>query len=735
MLDKSLKYITYAGVFALTLTPFIVTQNLFFPFITGKNFFFRIVVAVIFFAWALLAIRNREYRPKKSWILWSFAALLVSIGVSDLLSPNVGKSFWSNFERMEGWVTFLHLFAYFIVSSSVLNTKQLWQRFLNTSVAASIIVVGYSFLQLAGALVINQGGVRVDATFGNSAYLAIYMLFHVFITAFLLFERVEERRSYKGKLMDWLSWLYVPAIILQATILYFTATRGSILGLIGGVFVVFVLISLFEKNNKTIRKWSIAALIGVVAVVGLFFAIKDTSFVKDSLTLSRLSSISLTEHTTQSRFIVWGMAIDGFKEKPVFGWGQESFNYVFNSNYSPKMFQQEQWFDRAHNVFFDWLVSGGIVGIIFYLSLFLSTLYYLWRKREEDFSVVSKAILTGLLAGYFFHNLFVFDNIVSYILFFSILAFVHFYKRENSNEDVELRHVHGNFETLIAPALAIVLVVVSIYGFSVKGILAGQTLLGGLREISTSDFDAGLLSIQKSISYGGYGVQEAREQLVQTATTMANAQIPLETKQKYFTVAVDELEKEIEKDPLNARSEVFLGALYSRYGLYDDSIVHLERALELTPNKQNLMLELGSNYINKGEIEKGVEVFEKAFLLDESFELPRLANAMGAIYEGDTKKLEDLLVPVYGTTLVPNDFLIKAYFDTNQIGKVIELREAKVSLNPGDIQEKFSLAAAYLDAGRKNDALSLLEEVRRTSPQLKEQIDFYIKEINEGRTP
>jgi len=60
----------------------------------------------------------------------------------------------------------------------------------------------------------------------------------------------------------------------------------------------------------------------------------------------------LQEGTTESRFIVWNMAWKGFEEHPVLGWGQESFNYVFNKYYNPKLYNQEQWFDRTHDCIF-----------------------------------------------------------------------------------------------------------------------------------------------------------------------------------------------------------------------------------------------------------------------------------------------------------------------------------------------------------------------------------------------
>ena len=103
-----------------------------------------------------------------------------------------------------------------------------------------------------------------------------------------------------------------------------------------------------------------ATIIGIIALGGIFLSIRKTTFVEKSQTLNRLASISFEEFKTEARFTVWGMAIQGFKENPVLGYGEENFNLVFNKYYDPRIYNQEQWFDRAHNVFLDWLIAGGL---------------------------------------------------------------------------------------------------------------------------------------------------------------------------------------------------------------------------------------------------------------------------------------------------------------------------------------------------------------------------------------
>src|SRR3989344_4352205 len=167
------------GLFLIPFIPFLVSSSLFFPFITTKAFTFRIIVEVIFALWLLLSLLDSSYRPKKSLVLYAVFGLLFIIGLADLFGVAPVKSFWSNFERMEGYVALIHLGMFFIVISSMFKEVD-WKRWWGASLIASFLMVLYCLLQLTGLKAINQGGVRVDGTFGNAIYLAVYMLSSIY---------------------------------------------------------------------------------------------------------------------------------------------------------------------------------------------------------------------------------------------------------------------------------------------------------------------------------------------------------------------------------------------------------------------------------------------------------------------------------------------------------------------------------------------------------------------------
>src|SRR3989344_1372962 len=260
-IERTLRWIVLGGIFALPFVVFIVAESLFFPFITGKNFAFRIIVEIATGAYLALALVNPAYRPKRSWLLWAFALLVCLVALADLFGAYAFKSLWSNFERMDGWVTLVHLFLYFVVMTSILNTEKLWRRFWHVSLGVSVVVGLYGLLQVAGFASLNPGFssvTRIDATFGNPIYLAVYMLFHIGIAAMLWSHAWAE--SYSRRRF-WPSLIYGGIIALCTIILFMTGTRGAMLGFIGGVFLGTFLLAL---SSEHLRRMALTGIAGIL---------------------------------------------------------------------------------------------------------------------------------------------------------------------------------------------------------------------------------------------------------------------------------------------------------------------------------------------------------------------------------------------------------------------------------------------------------------------------------------
>lgn len=733
-LNKTLAGIIFGGLLLSLFIPFLVANSMFFPFITGKGFAFRIGIEILFVLWIVLALRDRSYLPKFSWILGTILIFLAVIGVADFFGVYPYKSFWSNFERMEGYITLLHLFMYFVVTSVVLNTHKRWNIFLGTSIGASLIMCFYGFLQLAGKITINQGGVRLDGTLGNAIYLAAYMLFNIFFAVYLA-TRVSWSRGVRYL-------VFVPVVLMQGIILYYTASRGVILGLIGGAFLAALLIALFEKQNAALRRHAIIGLVAVVVLVGGFFAIRNTDFVKKSPTLGRFATLSASDIKTQGRYFIWPMAIKGFQDRPLLGWGQEGFNYVFNQYYDAHMYSLEAWFDRTHNIFLDWLIAGGILGLGSYLAILAMLVYSIWRS---SFGVRERALLTGLVAAYVFQNMFAFDNITSYLFFFSLLAFIH---GDSTKDKAPIRWLDTRVQSIfhsgdvhnrntyqgVAVSVAVIMLITVLYVFNIKPLFANFELLSAL-DLSRGTPAQSIEHFKNAIAYDSFGSPEAREQLYAFLPQFQQAGVPADARNAFESLGKEELARQVERTPHDARYLLFLGSFLNRTRQYSEAIPYLERAVVASPQKQAILFELGVAQVNSGKTGEALAVFKKAFDYDPSVEDARIFYGIGALYNHNETLANQVFAPLDPQRLVLDDRIVNAYVSIGAWGRVIDLLKQRIALDPKSIQPYFSLAAAYLKAGDRFSSIQQLQRAKQVDPKVAEQADFFIKEIQAGRNP
>jgi tetratricopeptide (TPR) repeat protein/O-antigen ligase len=706
----------------------VVADSFFFPFITGKAFFFRIVVEVALMVWLIIVVRDRSYLPQSNSLLLVTSLFTLAVLVSDFLGLSALKSIWSNFERMEGWIMIIHLWAYTVMLCGVMRDRKNWHNLFNVSLAISAIVAGHALFQYFGWAQVHQGATRLDASLGNSAYLAVYMLIHVFISIYLFFVTREKEFSSGGKL----HWIYLVATVLFALIVFGTGTRGAILGLAGGGMVGAV-ITLIKGSGKL--KIISGALIALVILAALFvYTGRNTSIVKGNDTLNRLASISWSDTKTQGRAFVWPMAMKGVFESPktiLIGVGQENFNYIFNEHYNPLMYDHEKWFDRAHSVFLDWLVAGGVVGLGLYLALYVFAFIYIIRGNFGEYSIYKKATLIGLFVAYGIHNIFVFDNLTSYVMFFMMLAFVSHIR--GGREIPRLSNANINPDVAnyaVTPAIVVIFVVVMTF-VNILPIRANAALIKAMRSCSSGKPNPVLY--EKVLDSSPYlGKQETREQTVMCSIAVISYQgTSEEYKQKFYALGARAVSEQVEDAPLDARSYFFGGIFFGSIGQYDKAIPHLEKAVELSPTKHEFLQSLGNAYINVGRIEEGLAMAKKSHDLAPTY----VQAGLNYVAELAHAKKYDVLKELAekNIEIVIHRDVISMLVNDKQFDLIIYLYKKGLEQKPDNKELLVSLAAVYIKNGNRQLAIQTIRKVIEVDPSIKEEAETLIKDIQAGK--
>lgn len=709
------RWAALGALFLIPLAPLFVANSFFFPFITGKAFFFRILVEVAVAGWMVLALLDREYRPRFSWVGAAAVGFVLWMFVADAFAPNAAKAFWSNFERMEGWVLLTHLLGFFFAASNLLRVERKWRAWFLTSLAVSLVLVIHALLQLAGSLPIHQGSVRVDASMGNSTYFAIYLLFNVFIALWLA---LTSRQT-------WLKWSLIALALVEAVLIFFAGARGTIIGLILALALAALLTAL--TAGRRARQLAVVALVGMALLASGFYLVRDSAFVQGSQILERVASISLADGAT--RFTIWNMALQGVKERPLTGWGQEGFNYVFNKYYDPSLYLQEPWFDRAHNAFIDWLSAGGLPAFLLYFSLFASALVLLWKSPELSRS--ERIALSSALVGYAVHNLFVFDNLYSYIYFFAILALIDSQVARPIKRLALIPELAPKDGVTYALPITAVGAFALIWFVNVPGMRVAGNLITAL---SAPNAQAGIAAFEELAARPSFAAQEVREQIISFAGTVVRDQSTTnEEKQRAVSLAVSEMQKQVTAYPSDARGRLQFSYAYRLAGDVASALREIEIAIALSPSKEGFWIEAGATKWDMGDLEGAREAFQKAYELGPQF--PGLAEyaAAGAIAVGDLKAADKILLDAHGTTTVGSDILSIAYYRTGNWPRLIDLWASRASAPTATADTWFSLAAAYYKAGDKARAIATIRTAMERFPSARAAGSAAIEQIEAGQ--
>ena len=444
--------------------------------------------------------------------------------------------------------------------------------------------------------------------------------------------------------------------------------------------------------------------------------------------LNRIASISLSDG--QTRFTIWNMALKGVLERPLTGYGQEGFNYVFNKYYNPSLYGQEQWFDRAHNAFIDWLSAGGLPAFLLYLSLFGSAIVLLWRSSE--LSRPERIALTAVLVGYAVHNVFVFDNLYSYIYFFAILALIDSQVSRPIEQFENAPEISAENGMTYALPIVTVATFALIWFVNISGMQTASTLITAI--LPSADVSKNLTAFEYLAKRSPFALQEIREQMVSVAGAVVQSpSVTDEQKRRMASLAISEMQKQVASYPLDARGHLQLSYAYRIVGDSTNALKEIESAILLSPKKISFYIEKGTVEWDIGDIKSAQKDFNTAYALGPQFSDLAVYSVAGNIAAGNKTEADKILMKVFGTTVVDNNVLAVAYYRTQDWPSLIRMLALRTEKPDASADAWFSLAAAYYTAGDKVNATKTIRTTVAKYPDSADAGAAAIKQIQEGK--
>ncbi|MEK7649496.1 MAG: O-antigen ligase family protein [Patescibacteria group bacterium] len=640
-----------------------------FPFITGKNFFFRIIVELITGVWFILAVINPAYRLRRSPLTLALGGFLIIVTLATIFGSDPAMSFWSNFERMEGLVTYLHLGALFVVLSNILRTPRDWAYLFHGSLAVSLVVTFYALLQARG-LVAIVGEYRPYAWFGNSIYLAEYLLFHFFITLFFLIYSREV----------WARVAYTAVLVAEGYIFFIAASRGAFIGFVAGVFVVLVGF-LLKTSSRRVRLSIIGGFVALVLLAVFVFYQPNNILTRHVEVLERLVTVSSSSLKNDPRILIWGIGWRAFLERPLLGWGPGNFIEPYSRLYNPELHGNEPWFDRVHNMFLEWLVATGSIGFFSYLAVFGAAFFALWRgiqQKKIDWRLALFLASTGV--AYLIQNAFVFDTIGTYLAL--LFWFAALYSLTQSLLSVQqskrirsksISTMHGIL--MICVGISVMSI---IYFVNIPAMQAARGILQALQEFSSG---APLGEIRKTLAYtedlDTFGTLELHERFGNEVMNVVLERESHVLAAALLDDAIRGFEYETRHYPESAKRQLFLGRLYAvRFNLKHNEADFraaedaYRKALSIAPQYIQNHVAFAELYLMGNRPDDAAELIRGAFALaPQSEEMMHVALAVYLLADKPDEALRMLDEHMRKDTKLPN----MTNFGRDEITRVAQL--------------------------------------------------------------
>jgi len=470
--SKLNKIIKFGSWLLVLILPIFYLSNTSFSFTSPKTYLFFGFVEILTVIWIYALYIDPSFRlSKRTWLYFiPLICFVLWMTLAGILAVNPHLSFWSTLGRGTGLLTLYHALAFALIVSSLIKKNgeeylyKLLRWFINGGFILAISVwFGDEGFNAFSFLKRSIGG----GLMGNSSLTAAYLIFILAFGAFIFTSKSPYNKS------KW--WLNIKMAVILFSPLFINiygalsgkgilgSARGATVGILIGVVFALLVYSIFLK--KKVLK--IIGIVGIVLSI-IIFSIGWMELVRPGT----YAHEKFTELAGGTRFLLWDIAQKSINDRPFFGYGPENFSIAFQNYFNPKIFLHENgnegWSDRSHNVYYDTGVSGGYGAILLYGLFFMSLIYALYYLRKSEvLNHKQIAILAGLIVGYMFQNLLVFDSLLSIMVLFALAGIIFTTYSNKNNERYELKQTNLIYNNTIIVVLSIACAI-SLISFAFK---------------------------------------------------------------------------------------------------------------------------------------------------------------------------------------------------------------------------------------------------------------------------
>ncbi len=357
------------------------------------------LVAFAAWAWHVLVEGGSVRRTKVDYLI---LAVLGWIALSTILSIHVPTGVFGKYRRFEGLVSFVTYATMFFLAVQYLDRVSRIRSIARSLFISGTVVSFYGTLQYLGLDPYSWGRLpfepnRAFSTFGNPDLLGGFIVFPLVVSLALAL----SERDHRWRIAYWAGFLLTVVCWVTAF------TRGAWIGGAVGLAVLAFAAWRYRVRFTTVD-WSFT---GAIAAISALVVVRSFSAEYEVLNVwKRLVSIfEFDQGSALTRFQIWDAAWRATLDRPVFGFGPDTFRLVF-PQYKPIEYVQTVGHlsvaDNVHNYLLQLTSAVGIPGMLLLYGLFAAvavlsarTAFARPRPAEEGATARAAALAAEADAG------------------------------------------------------------------------------------------------------------------------------------------------------------------------------------------------------------------------------------------------------------------------------------------------------------------------------------------------
>ncbi len=358
----------------------------------------RVLTLASLCAWLWhVAINGGTWRRATSDYL--VLALLGWMLVTSVISIAPATAFLGKHLRYEGFLAYLNYAVLYFLAMQLVDRPSRVRKIASAMSWTAVVLSFYGVLQhfSIDPMVWTAGGgdtpfqlTRAFATVGNPDMLGGLLAFALPVCVALALTERDDR----WRIARWAGTLVVVACWVV------TFTRAAWIGGAVGIAIVGVAAWRHKAPFRTVDKWATGL---AVAAGGVLAALSLRNQDEVLNVVNRFASIlDFGSGSGAQRVLIWRSALGAIAERPIFGWGLDTFRLVFPQFRSVELTRSLghlDLVDNAHNYLLQMALGIGLVGVVL-LVVFLG--YVAWRSARTVFGVErssAQLLLAGFWAG------------------------------------------------------------------------------------------------------------------------------------------------------------------------------------------------------------------------------------------------------------------------------------------------------------------------------------------------